>query len=80
MKRFAASTMLAGGLFAGLMGMAGAAHADLSDDIWNQQQQKSVDTHKSVDIPDVHKSTRDIMSDIESAQKRMGEQLENLRR
>ena len=42
MKRFAASTMLAGGLFAGLMGMAGAAHADLSDVIWNQQQQQRV--------------------------------------
>ena len=42
MKRFAASTMLAGGLFAGLVGMAGAAHADLSDVIWNQQQQQRV--------------------------------------
>jgi hypothetical protein len=42
MKRFAASTMLAGGLFAGLVGMAGAAHADLSDVIWNQQQQQKV--------------------------------------
>ena len=42
MKRFAASTMLAGGLFAGLVGMAGAAHADLSDVIWNQQQQHRV--------------------------------------
>jgi hypothetical protein len=30
------------GLFAGLMGMAGAAHADLSDVIWNQQQQQRV--------------------------------------
>ena len=29
MKRFAVSTVLAGGLFAGLLGMAGAAHADL---------------------------------------------------
>ena len=40
MKRFAASTLLASGLFAGLMGMAGAAHADLSDVIWYQQQQQ----------------------------------------
>jgi hypothetical protein len=42
MKRFAVSTMVAGGLFAGMMGMAGAAHADLSDVIWNQQQQQRV--------------------------------------
>ena len=42
MKRLAVSTMVAGGLFAGLMGMAGAAHADLSDVIWNQQQQQRV--------------------------------------
>jgi len=42
MKRFAVSTVLAGGLFAGLLGMAGAAHADLSDVIWNQQQQQRV--------------------------------------
>lgn len=28
MKRFAISTVLAGGMFAGLLGMAGAAHAD----------------------------------------------------
>lgn len=42
MKRFATSTILAGGLFAGLVGMAGAAHADLSDVIWNQQQQQRV--------------------------------------
>lgn len=42
MKRFAVSTLLAGGLFAGLMGTAGAAHADLSDVIWNQQQQNKV--------------------------------------
>ena len=40
MKRFAISSMLAGGLFAGLLGTAGAAHADLSDVIWNQQQQR----------------------------------------
>ncbi len=50
MKRFAASTMLAGGLFAGLMGMAGAAHANLGDDIWNYEQQKSVDIYESGDI------------------------------
>ena len=42
MKRFAISSMLAGGLFAGLLGTAGAAHADLSDVIWNQQQQQRV--------------------------------------
>jgi len=30
------------GLFAGLMEMAGSAHADLSDVIWNQQQQQRV--------------------------------------
>ncbi len=28
MKHFAISTVLAGGMFAGLLGMAGAAHAD----------------------------------------------------
>lgn len=39
MKRFAISSMLAGGLFAGLLGTAGAAHADLSDIMWNNQQQ-----------------------------------------
>lgn len=38
MKRFAVSTMLAGGVFAGLLGMAGTAHADLSDVMWIQQQ------------------------------------------
>jgi len=42
MKRFAVSSLLAGGLFAGLLGMAGAAHADLSDVIWYQQQQQRV--------------------------------------
>jgi hypothetical protein len=40
MKRFAASTLLASGLFAGLMGVAGPAHADLSDVVWNQQHQQ----------------------------------------
>ncbi len=39
MKRFAISTMLAGGLIAGLLGTAGAAQADLSDVQWYQQQQ-----------------------------------------
>ena len=39
MKRFAISTLLAGGLFAGLLGTAGAASADLSDVQWNQQRQ-----------------------------------------
>ncbi len=42
MKRFALTTMLAGSIFAGLIGTAGAAHADLSDVIWNQQQQQRV--------------------------------------
>lgn len=42
MKRFAISSMLAGGLLAGLLGTAGAAHADLSDVIWNQQRQQHV--------------------------------------
>ncbi|HMZ13274.1 MAG TPA: hypothetical protein PLI79_08515 [Mycobacterium sp.] len=42
MKRFAVSTILAGGLFAGLLGTAGAAHADLSDILWNQQHQQHV--------------------------------------
>ena len=40
MKRFAISSMLAGGLFAGLLGTAGTAQADLSDVIWSQQQQQ----------------------------------------
>ncbi len=39
MKRIAISTMVAGGLLAGLMGTAGTAHADLSD-IWYFQQQQ----------------------------------------
>lgn len=42
MKRFALPTMLAGGIFTGLIGMAGPAHADLSDILWNQQQQQRV--------------------------------------
>ena len=42
MKRFAVSTMLAGGVFAGLLGTAGAAHADLSDVLWLQQHQQRV--------------------------------------
>jgi hypothetical protein len=40
MKRFAISSMLAGGLFAGLLGASGVAHADLSDIIWNNNQQQ----------------------------------------
>lgn len=40
MKRFGISAMLAGGLFASLIGMAGAAHADLSDVIYYQQMQQ----------------------------------------
>lgn len=39
MKRFAISTMLSAGLFAGLLGAAGTASADLSDVQWYQQQQ-----------------------------------------
>ena len=42
MKRFAASMVLAGGFAAALLGGASAAHADLSDVIWNQQQQQRV--------------------------------------
>jgi len=42
MKRFAVATALTGGFFAGLIGLAGPAHADLSDVIWNQQQQQQV--------------------------------------
>jgi len=42
MKRFAISSMLAGGLFAGLLGASGVAHADLSDVIWNNNQQQRV--------------------------------------
>lgn len=38
MKRFAVTTMLAGSIFAGLLGAAGVAHADLGDVIYNQQQ------------------------------------------
>lgn len=39
MKRLAISTILAGGLYAGLLGSAGAAGADLNDVQWYQQQQ-----------------------------------------
>ena len=39
MKRLALTSMLAGSIFAGLVGTAGAAHADLSDVIYAQQQQ-----------------------------------------
>ena len=42
MKRFAITTMLTGGIFAGLIGAAGTAQADLSDVIWNRQQQQRV--------------------------------------
>jgi len=52
MKRFAVSAALAGGLFAGLMGAAGAAHADLNDVYWNQQQ------HHRVYVPHVDTSVR----------------------
>jgi len=40
MKRFAISSMLAGGPFAGVLGASGIAHADLSDVIWNDNQQQ----------------------------------------
>jgi len=42
MKRIAVSAALASGLFAGLMGMAAPAQADLGSVIWNQQQQQRV--------------------------------------
>ncbi|MGI9163777.1 MAG: hypothetical protein ACR2JI_12790 [Mycobacterium sp.] len=42
MKRFAISSLLAGGLFAGMLGTAGAAHADLGDLIWTLHQQQRV--------------------------------------
>ena len=38
MKRFAVTTMLAGSIFAGLLGATGTAHADLGDVIYTQQQ------------------------------------------
>lgn len=38
MKRFTLTTMLAGSIFAGLLGAAGTAQADLSDVIYSQQQ------------------------------------------
>lgn len=42
MKRFAASMVLAGGILGTLIGTAGAAHADLSDVYYMQQQQGKV--------------------------------------
>ncbi len=42
MKRFAASMVLAGGILGTLIGTAGAAHADLSDIYYMQQQQGKV--------------------------------------
>lgn len=42
MKRFAISTIIAGSLITGALGLAGSAQADLSDVIWNQQQQQHV--------------------------------------
>ena len=50
MKRFAVSAALAGGLFAGLMGMAGSAHADLGDVLWNQQQHRVYVPHVDTSI------------------------------
>ncbi len=40
MKRFAASTLLAGGVLGAVLGLAGPAHADLSDLTWNIQNQQ----------------------------------------
>ena len=40
MKRFTLTAMLAGSIFAGLLGATGTAHADISDVIWSQQQQQ----------------------------------------
>lgn len=42
MKRFGIASMLTGGLVAAVIGMAAPAQADLSDVIWNQQQQHQV--------------------------------------
>ncbi len=42
MKRFAASAMIASGFVAAALGLAGSAQADLSDVIWNQQNQPHV--------------------------------------
>lgn len=38
MKRFAATTMLAGSILAGLLGAAGTAQANIGDATYNQQQ------------------------------------------
>ncbi len=45
MKRFAVSTLIAGSLITGALGLAGSAHADLSDVIWNQQYQQHAHVH-----------------------------------
>lgn len=51
MKRFAISSMLAGGLFVGLLGASGVAHADLSDVIWyNNQQQRAYVPHVDTSV------------------------------
>ena len=42
MKRFAASTLLAAGFLGTVLGLAGPAHADLSDVTWNLLQQQHV--------------------------------------
>lgn len=42
MKRFTVSTIIAGSLIAGALGMAGSAQADLSDVNWIRQQQQQV--------------------------------------
>ena len=50
MKRFALTTMLAGSILAGLIGTAGTAQADLSDVIWNQQQQRVYVPHVDTSV------------------------------
>jgi hypothetical protein len=42
MKRFTVSTIIAGSLIEGALGLAGPAQADLSDVTWIQQQQQHV--------------------------------------
>lgn len=53
MKRFAVTTMLAGSIFAGLLGAAGTAQADLGDVIYNQQQYGPIYGGPRVHVPHV---------------------------
>ncbi|WP_201274399.1 hypothetical protein [Mycolicibacterium sp. CH28] len=53
MKRFAGSTLIAGGFIAAALGLAGPASADLSDVIWNQQYNQ-----QQVHVPHVDNSVR----------------------